>query len=123
MLEVRVTLVELSHLEHCRQHSKPSDFVPPTFSEGRLDGTNYTLWKFKISSILDSYELLKTVLGPDPKPQPTPDLANPTVMVPPNVDLLHAWKCKNADALCALVTSVSDLVPTLIHHTTKASEA
>ena len=41
---------------------------PPTFSEGKLDGTNYTLWKFKISAILDSYELLETILGTYPEP-------------------------------------------------------
>ena len=45
---------------------------PPIFSEGKLDGTNYTLWKFKISAILDSYELLETVLGIDLEPQSTP---------------------------------------------------
>jgi len=36
---------------------------PPAFTEGKLDGTNYTLWKFKIMAIIDSYELLKIVLG------------------------------------------------------------
>ena len=36
---------------------------PPAFTEGKLDGTNYTLWKFKVTAILDSYELLDVVLG------------------------------------------------------------
>ncbi|MCO5567925.1 hypothetical protein L7F22_021621 [Adiantum nelumboides] len=39
----------------------PLRIRPPAFTEGKLDGTNYTLWKFKISAILDSYELLDTV--------------------------------------------------------------
>ena len=78
---------------------------PPAFNEGKLDGTNYTLWKFKISAILDSYELLNTVLGLDPEPVGTPNPNNPNVITPPNADLLRAWKRRNADALCALVTS------------------
>ena len=41
---------------------------PPTFTEGKLDGTNYTLWKFKIIAILDLYELLDVFLGIDAKP-------------------------------------------------------
>ena len=39
--------------------------LPPAFTEGKLDGTNYTLRKLKIAAILDSYELLETVLGAD----------------------------------------------------------
>ena len=96
---------------------------PPTFTEGKLDGTNYTLRKFKITSILDSYELLETVLGTDQEPQAMPDPNNPNAMIPPDANLLRAWKHRNADALCALVTSTSDSVLTLIQHTTKAFEA
>ena len=96
---------------------------PPAFNEGKLDGTNYTLWKFKISAILDSYELLDTVLGLDPEPVGSPDPNNPNVITPPDADLLRAWKRRNADALYALVTSASDSVLTLIQHTDKASEA
>ena len=87
---------------------------PPAFTEGKLDGTNYTLWKFKITAILHSYELLDVILGIDAEPQPTPDPANPGSTLPPNADLMQAWKCKNADALCALVTSTTDSVLTVI---------
>lgn len=76
---------------------------PPTFTEGKLDGTNYTLWKFKITSILDSYELLEVVLGTDPEPTATPDPYNLAIIIPPNADILRAWERSNADALCALV--------------------
>ena len=41
---------------------------PPAFTEGKLDGTNYTLWKFKITAILDSYELLDVILGTNAEP-------------------------------------------------------
>ena len=41
---------------------------PPAFTEGKLDGTNYTLWKFKITAILDLYELLDVILGIDTEP-------------------------------------------------------
>ena len=41
---------------------------PLAFMKGKLDGTNYTLWKFKITAILDSYELLDVILGADAEP-------------------------------------------------------
>ncbi|MCO5607919.1 hypothetical protein L7F22_062121 [Adiantum nelumboides] len=53
---------------------------PPTITKGKLDGTNYTLWKFKISANLNSYELLATIMGPngeDPKPVITRDQSTP----------------------------------------------
>ena len=96
---------------------------PPAFTEGKLDGTNYTLWKFKITAILNSYELLDVVQSRDAKSQPTLDPANPGNMLLLDVDLLQAWKRKNADAMCALVTSTTDSILTLIQHTTKAPEA
>ena len=104
----------------------PLRIRPPAFSEGKLDGTNYTLWKFKISAILDSYELLDTVMGPtgaDPEPVPTPDPTNSSILIQPDVADLRAWKRRNADALCAIVTSVTDSVLTLVQHTTKACDA
>ena len=107
-------------------HGAPTQMLrirPPAFTEGKLDGTNYTLWKFKTTAILDLYELLDVILGTDAEPQPTPDPTNPGGTLPPDADLLRAWKCKNADALCALVTSATDSVLTLIQHTTKAPEA
>lgn len=96
---------------------------PPAFTEGKLDGSNYTLWKFKISAILDSYELLDTVLNDDQEPVATREITNPDVLIPPDATLLRAWKRRNADALCAIVMCVSDSVLTLIQHTTKAHEA
>ncbi|MCO5582652.1 hypothetical protein L7F22_036550 [Adiantum nelumboides] len=99
---------------------------PPAFTEGKLDGTNYTLWKFKIFAILDSYELLDTVLGPngaDPEPVATIDSTNPSAAIPPDATLLCAWRRRNADALCAIVMCLSDFVLTLVQHTTKAHEA
>ena len=96
---------------------------PPAFTEGKLDGSNYTLWKFKISAILDSYELLDTVLDLDPEPRSTPDPKIEGAILPPDAALLRAWKCRNADALCAIVTSCSDSVLTLIQHTSKAADA
>ena len=96
---------------------------PLAFTKGKLDGANYTLWKLKITTILDLYELLDVVLGTDAKPQPTRDPANPGSTLPLDANLLRAWKCKNADALCALVTSTTDNVLTLILHTTKAPKA
>ncbi|MCO5586041.1 hypothetical protein L7F22_039979 [Adiantum nelumboides] len=99
---------------------------PPAFTEGKLDGTNYTLWKFKISAILDSYELLDTVLGPngiDPEPIATIDFTNPSAVIPPDATLLCAWRRRNADALCGIVMCISDFVLTLVQHTTKAHKA
>ena len=78
-----------------------------------------------MSAILDSYELLETIMGPtggDPEPMETFDHAHPTTSIPPNVDLLRAWK-RNVDALCTIVTGVCDYVLTLMQHTTRAHEA
>ncbi|XP_057953875.1 uncharacterized protein LOC131148156 [Malania oleifera] len=81
---------------------------PPTFIEGKLDGTNYTLWKFKMSAILDSYKLLVTAQGMDLEPIDSPDPTNPKVIIPLDAAFVKAWKRRNVDALCAIVTSVSD---------------
>ena len=72
---------------------------------------------------MDLYEILDVILGTNAEPQPTPDPANPGSTLPLDVDLLWAWKRKNAEALCALVTSTMDSILTLIQHTTKAPEA
>lgn len=96
---------------------------PPTFTEGKLDGSNYLLWKFKITTILDSYELLDTVLDIDAEPVASYDLKEPTKIIPPNPQFVKEWRRRNADAICAIVTSVQDSVLTLIQHTSKASEA
>lgn len=93
---------------------------PRAFIEGELDGTNYTPWKFKITAILDSYELLEMVMGIDP---PTLDPTDPRRMISSNAHLLQAWKHRGADPLCAMVTSTTDSVLTLIQHTSKASKA
>ena len=77
---------------------------PPPFGDGKLDGTNYTLWKFKIRAILDSYELWETANGVDVKPGPTADPNDPSQTLPPDPTLALAWKRRNADALCAIVT-------------------
>ena len=69
---------------------------PLAFTEGNIDGTNFTMWKLKITSILDSYEMLEIVLrGADEEPQETPDPNNPNAMISPILDLLCAWKHKN----------------------------
>ena len=55
----------------------PLRIRPPPLSDGKLDETNYTLWKFKMSAILDSYELLETIMGPTggvPEPMVTFEL-------------------------------------------------
>ena len=52
------------------------------FSDKKLDGTKYTLWKFKILTILDFYELLETIMG-----IVTFDPTHPSTL---NVDLLRA---------------------------------
>ncbi|MCO5611743.1 hypothetical protein L7F22_066001 [Adiantum nelumboides] len=91
----------------------PLRIRPPAFTEGKLDGTNYTLWKFKIFAILDSYELLDTVLGvngDDPELIATVEITNPNVVIPLDTTHLRAWKRRNADALCAIVMCIPCLV-------------
>ncbi|XP_068667719.1 uncharacterized mitochondrial protein AtMg00810-like [Aristolochia californica] len=72
---------------------------PPAFTEGKIDGTNYLLWKFKITIVLDSYELLDIVLGVDAEPVAVTDGGNTT---PPNPQLVEDWRRKYTDALCAI---------------------
>ena len=74
-------------------------------------------------AILDSYELLEIILGIYKEPQATPDPIDPIVIIPPHANALRAWKQRNVDAMCALVTSTTDSILTLIQHTTKAAEA
>ncbi|XP_057969584.1 uncharacterized protein LOC131158743 [Malania oleifera] len=76
-----------------------------------------------MSAILDSYELLVTTQGMDLEPIGTPDPTNPKVIIPLDVALIKVWKMRNADALCAIVTSVSDSVLMLIQYTSKAVDA
>ncbi|XP_057951481.1 uncharacterized protein LOC131146111 [Malania oleifera] len=85
---------------------------PPAFTEGKLDGMNYTLWKFKMSAILDSYELLDTVQGMDLEPIGTHDPTNRKVIIPLDVALVKAKKRQNEDALFAIITSVSNSIRT-----------
>ena len=57
------------------------------FIEGKLDGSSYTMWNFNIGAILDSYELLDTLMGSievDLELQPMPDPANPAQTISPN---------------------------------------
>ena len=70
----------------------PLRIHPLAFNEGKLDGMNYTLWKFKINVILNSYELLDIVLGLDPELVGTLNPTNSNIITPPDADLLRAWK-------------------------------
>lgn len=93
---------------------------PPFGGEGKLDGTNYTLGKFKLRSILDSYELWEIVLGSDRRREPILDPADPTITILSDRALLLAWRRRNVDVLCAFFMSVMDTVMTLIQHTITA---
>ena len=94
---------------------------PAIIPEGKLDGTNYPLWKFKMMAILQSFDLWDTAIGNDPEPQPTRDsMGNATSPADPTV---LGWKHKNADTLCTILLSVQDSVLTLIQHVSKACKA
>ena len=79
-----------------------------------------------MSAILDSYELLETIMGPtggELQPMVTFDPTHPTISSPPNTNLLRAWKRRNSDALCTITIGICDSVLTLVQHTTRAHEA
>ena len=97
--------------------------LPAWGTEGKLDGTNYTLWRFKMKAILSAYELWDTVLGTDLKPVPMQDPNDPSIIFQPNPAEVQAWLRRDADALCQIVTSVKDSVLTLIQHVNTAAEA
>lgn len=95
---------------------------PPSMNvEGKLDGMNYPLWKFKAMAILSSYELYEMVLGNDIEPTPTTDASGATI--PPDPVKVLEWQRRNADALSFLVTSVEDSILTMISHVKEASKA
>jgi len=95
---------------------------PPALSnDGKLDGTNYPLWKFKMMAILSSYELWDTATGIDKQPEATVDASGS--ILPPSPTTVQEWSQCNAYALCAIVISVQDSVLTMVQHVTKASEA
>ena len=50
--------------------------IQPFDKSGKLDGSNYPLWKFKMKAILSAYELWNTATGADMKPVTRPDPAN-----------------------------------------------
>ena len=54
------------------------------------------------------------LVGTNPQSQATSSPTDPSRTIPPNVDLLQAWKHKNVDAFYALFTSIADSVLTLI---------
>ncbi|MCO5555536.1 hypothetical protein L7F22_009081 [Adiantum nelumboides] len=102
----------------------PSRVCLPAWGiEGKLDGTNYTLWRFTMKAILNAYELWETILGTDQKPVSIPDLNDSNILFPPNPAEVQAWTRRDADALCQIVTSVKDSVSTLIQHVNTAAEA
>ncbi|MCO5593227.1 hypothetical protein L7F22_047234 [Adiantum nelumboides] len=104
----------------------PLCICPPAFTEGKHDGTIYTCGNSKFFAILDSYELLDTVLGPngiDPEPIATIESTNPSAVIPSDATLLRAWRRRNADALCVIIMCVTDSTLTLVQHTTKAHKA
>ena len=72
-------------------------------SKLKLGGTNYAFWQFKMTTILDSYQLLDTMIRIDTVPMGTLDPENPTVVIPPMTGgwasteqeecAQHIWKC------------------------------
>ncbi|MCO5604890.1 hypothetical protein L7F22_059064 [Adiantum nelumboides] len=96
---------------------------PPFGTEGKLDGTNYTLWKLNIKALLNSYELLQTATGQDRMPGPTVSPFDPAITIHADLALVTAWQRRDADTLCAIVTSVSDGILPLIQHVSKTTEA
>jgi len=90
--------------------------------DGKLNGINYPLWKFKIMAIPQSSDLWDFAIGNDPKPQPTREsMGNVTSPADPQVIL--GCKHRNVDTLCTIVLSVKDNMLTLIEHVSKAFEA
>ncbi|MCO5601400.1 hypothetical protein L7F22_055520 [Adiantum nelumboides] len=97
---------------------------PPLFgTEGKLDGTNYTLWKVKIKAILNSNELLQMTMGQDKMSGSTVSPSDPTITIPADSALVTAWQRRDADTLCAIVTSVSDGMLRLIQHVSNVAKA
>ncbi|MCO5612829.1 hypothetical protein L7F22_067100 [Adiantum nelumboides] len=96
---------------------------PPFGTEGNLDGTNYTLWKFKIKAILNSYELLQMATDQDRMPSPTLSPFDLAIIILANPALVTAWQRRDANTLCAIVTRVSSGILPLIQHASNTAKA
>ena len=59
-------------------------------------------------------ELWDTTIGTDVKLVTRPDSTNARQQIVPIADEIQAWTRRDADALCSIVCSVSDLVRALI---------
>ena len=76
--------------------------LPAWGTEGKLDGTNYTLWQFKMKANLIAYELWDTVLGID---QNLVDPNDPNIIFQPN----PASGYKGMLMLCVKLSLVSKI--------------
>ena len=73
-------------------------------SKLKLGGTNYAFWQFKMTTILDSYQLLDTMIRIDTVPMGTLDPENPTVVIPP---MTGGWMGKHrAGGMCTTYMEV-----------------
>ena len=97
--------------------------IPPFGESGKLDGSNYPLWKFKMKAILSAYELWDTATRVDARPDAMPDQANARQQIVPIAVEIQAWTRRDADALCSIICSVTNLVMALIQHVTTVKEA
>jgi len=95
---------------------------PAISPEGKLDGINYPLWKFKMIMILQAFKFWDTAIGNDLDPQPTRDSMG-NVISPANSTVVLGWKHQNVDTLCTIVLSVQDNALPLIQHVSKACKA
>jgi len=59
-------------------------------NDGKLDGRNYPLWKFKMMAILLCYELWDIATRLDKQPIVTVDASSNTV--PPSPTTVQEWK-------------------------------
>ena len=66
-----------------------------------------------MSLVLDSYQLLDTILGA----AVSIDSKNKTAMIPPTLRNSQTWKRHNADTLYVIFEGTIDLMLTLIQHT------
>ena len=76
-----------------------------------------------MKAVLNAYELWDMVTNVDVKPVSYVDPNDPWKKIMPDASDLQAWSIRDADALCAIVTSCNDNVLTLTQHVQTFAEA
>lgn len=71
----------------------------------RFDGSNFPLWKFQISLMLEHHDLMALVIGNEKQPDPTTSSEDGVEAVT-NADVIKTWKQRDNSARLFIVSTI-----------------